>query len=201
MVASFLQRHSSDVTVQLLETEPLLAYAAFGETSSRVEDVGQLVITTDEGTEGQIIIFISNNLLVIPIKSNSMLTIGRSQYSSVVMNHPTVSRHHLLIYSVMAPPGFSNSLVFCQDLSSMNGTFFESRRLRRNEAFLLNSGDCIKLRHAGEISLLQSNVMKEDVENIIGGNIDCRRLDANFQIHDRLIGRGGQAKVIHSIII
>jgi hypothetical protein len=86
-------------------------------------------------------------------------------------------------------------------MNSTNGTFFESHRLPGKTAFLLNDGDCIHLRHAADIQLLQSNVLKQDVQRVIGENIDLNRLEKTFHIHDRLIGYGGQAKVYSFIYI
>ena len=80
-------------------------------------------------------------------------------------------------------------------MNSMNGTFFESRRIPSNKAILLNNGDSIKLRHAADILLLQSNVVRQDMQSVIGENMDRKRLEETFHIHDRIIGRGGQAKV------
>jgi hypothetical protein len=96
----------------------------------------------------------------------------------------------------MVPPGSSNSLVFCQDTDSLNGTFHQSCRLRSNEAILLNNGDCIQIRHAASIFFLQAKVTKEDVESIIGDDFNHVQLRKSFRIHNRLIGKGGQAKVI-----
>jgi pSer/pThr/pTyr-binding forkhead associated (FHA) protein len=96
----------------------------------------------------------------------------------------------------MVPPDSSNSLVFCQDTDSLNGTFLESCRLRSNETILLNNGDCIKIRHAASIFFLQAHVRKEDIESIIGDDFNHVRLRETFQIHNRLIGKGGQAKVV-----
>ena len=128
------------------------------------------------------------------------MTIGRSCLCSNIINHPTVSRRHLIIYTVMVPPGSSNFLVFCQDTNSLNGTFLQSRRLPSNEAILLNNGDCIKIRHSASIFFLQAHVPNEDVERIIGQDFARDGLCKGFRIHDRLIGRGGQAKVLQSFV-
>ena len=96
----------------------------------------------------------------------------------------------------MVPSDSSDSLVFCQDTNSLNGTFLSSSRLRSNEAILLNNGDCIKIRHAASIFFLQANVTQEDVESIIGEDFNRVEMCKSFRIHDRLIGKGGQAKVV-----
>ena len=88
------------------------------------------------------------------------MTVGRSPFSSIVLRHPTVSSKHVLIYAVMASPDPSNSLVFCQDLDSENGTYIESRRIPRGEAVLLQHGDCVEIRHAAKIYLLQPNIIR-----------------------------------------
>ena len=96
----------------------------------------------------------------------------------------------------MVPSDSPNSLVFCQDTNSLNGTFLQSCRLRSNEAILLNNGDCIKIRHAASIFFLQANVTNEDVKSIIGEEFNRAGLCKSFRIHDRLIGKGGQAEVV-----
>src|SRR5579859_116521 len=131
------------------------------------------------------------------MKRNSDITVGRSRCSSIVLTHPTISSNHLLIYSVMAPPNTSNPLIFCRDLGSSNGTYFKSRRLLKDEAVLLNHGDCLDFRHAGRIYLLQFNVCMVNVDKIIGTDVNLSSLEKTFQIQRRLIGEGGQAKVSH----
>jgi pSer/pThr/pTyr-binding forkhead associated (FHA) protein len=131
----------------------------------------------------------------VPIKRNVNVTVGRSRSSFIILNHPTISSNHLLIYSVMAPPHISNPLIFCRDLGSSNGTYFKGRRLLKDETILLNHGDCLDFRHAGRIYLLQFNVCMVNVDKVIGTDINLSNLDKTFQIQRRLIGEGGQAKV------
>jgi hypothetical protein len=77
----------------------------------------------------------------------------------------------------------------------LNGTFLQSCRLRSKEAILLNNGDCMKIRHAASIFFLQANLTNEDVENIIGEDLNRAGQFKSFRINDRLIGKGGQAEV------
>jgi pSer/pThr/pTyr-binding forkhead associated (FHA) protein len=133
--------------------------------------------------------------LDVSIRQNKILTVGRSLFSSIVLRHPTVSRKHSLIYAVMASPDPSNSLVFCQDLESENGTYVESRRIPRGEAVLLRHGDCVQIRHAAKIYLLQPNTATANIQRAIGSDVDFRPLPKAFHIHSRLVGQGGQAKV------
>ena len=123
------------------------------------------------------------------------MTVGRSKSSSILLPHPTVSNHHLVIYSILASPDASNALVFFEDSNSTNGTYFKSRRIPKNEPILLSHGDYVEIRHAARISLLQPNVIKEDVVDVAGRGVDLKRVEKTFQIHDRLIGEGGYAKV------
>jgi len=83
----------------------------------------------------------------------------------------------------------------------MNGTFCNNRRLRDNEPVLLNHGDCIQLRHAAKIYLVQPNVEREDVEELLGAGGDVKRIEKNFRISNRLVGQGGMAKVSLSDLV
>jgi len=100
----------------------------------------------------------------------------------------------------MIPPECSDSLVFCQDLNSTNGTFCNNRRLRDNKPVLLNHGDCIQLRHAAKMRLEHPNVRREDVEEVLGGGEDDKGVEKDFRICNRLVGQGGMAKVFPSPI-
>lgn len=95
----------------------------------------------------------------------------------------------------MIPPDCSHSLIFCQDLDSMNGTFCNNRRLGSNEPLLLNPGDCIRLRHAVKMYLVQPNVRLDDVDAGLRGGTDFERFEMDYQICNRLVGEGGMAKV------
>ena len=83
-------------------------------------------------------------------------------------------------------------LIFCQDVDSTNGTFYNNRRLTPNKPRLLNHGDCIGLRHAAEIYLIQQNLRRENVKDVE----DRETVESNndFQIHNRILGEGGMAK-------
>ena len=83
----------------------------------------------------------------------------------------------------------------------MNGTFCNNRRLRDNEPVLLNHGDCIQLRHAAKMYLVQTNVGREDVEEALGGGGEIKELEKDFRIYNRLVGQGGMAKVFPSPIL
>jgi pSer/pThr/pTyr-binding forkhead associated (FHA) protein len=95
----------------------------------------------------------------------------------------------------MTAPNPSNSLVFCQDLESENGTFIDSRRIPRGEAVLLQHGDCLEIRHAAKIHLIQDNTTMSSVDKAIGAHVDLHTLLQTFYIHRRLVGQGGHAKV------
>jgi pSer/pThr/pTyr-binding forkhead associated (FHA) protein len=95
----------------------------------------------------------------------------------------------------MTSPDPSNSLVFCQDLDSENGTYIESRRIPRGEPVLLQHGDCVDIRHAAKIYLLQPNTATANIQRAIGSDVHFKRLQKTFDIHNRLLGQGGHAKV------
>ena len=86
--------------------------------------------------------------------------------------------------------------MFVQDLNSTNGTFCNNRRLPNNEPRLLNHGDCIQVRRAAKMFLVQPDVAREDVEEWIGGGGDSKGLEKDFSFYNRLVGQGGMAKVI-----
>jgi pSer/pThr/pTyr-binding forkhead associated (FHA) protein len=85
--------------------------------------------------------------------------------------------------------------VFCQDLDSENGTYIESRRIPRGEAVLLQHGDCVEIRHAAKIYLIQPDTATANIQRAIGSDVDLKRLQKTFDVHNRLLGQGGHAKV------
>jgi pSer/pThr/pTyr-binding forkhead associated (FHA) protein len=95
----------------------------------------------------------------------------------------------------MTAPNPSNSLVFCQDLKSENGTFIDSRRIPKGEALLLQHGDCLEIRHAAKIHLIQDNTTLSSVDKAIGVHDDLNALLQTFYIDRRVVGQGGHAKV------
>jgi FHA domain len=201
MAASLHQRRSSDITIQLLEHDSIPPHASVPELSLTAGNAGILMIETPEGFRGTLsfsLLFFSEMIcLVTQIMPNSVLTVGRSRLSSkIVFSHPTVSRKHLVIYSVIASPDASNSLIFVEDTNSMNGTYYNSRRIPRLEPILLNHGDYIDIRHAARIYLLQPDILTADINRVMGDEINKERLESCFHLTNRLVGEGGQAKIL-----
>jgi pSer/pThr/pTyr-binding forkhead associated (FHA) protein len=190
MVTHLHRRSSSNATIKLLETDIIPPHASLQERSYTEGIIAQLIIHGTKGKEGTQTL-VPLILEIVMLKSNSTLTVGRAPSSSVPLGHRTVSERHLMIYAIMAPPD-PNPLVFCRDLGSTNGTYVNSRRLSRDEAVLLNDRDIIEIRHSATLTLIQPRIVTADARSFAGGNTYYE----NHIIRNRIVGEGGQAKVL-----
>ncbi len=68
--------------------------------------------------------------------SSSTVNIGRADSNDLVLDHPSVSRHHARLTVL---PGDTTLLI---DLGSLNGTYVNGRRIARHS---LRAGDQIKM--------------------------------------------------------
>ena len=65
-----------------------------------------------------------------------------------------------------------------------------------HETVLLSPGDHIDIRNVGSLYIVQPNVLAADVSAAIGGQILSDKVEEDFVLYNRIVGEGGQSRVI-----
>ena len=134
------------------------------------------------------------------------LKIGKAPENDVVIDHPTVSRAHLVLRRM-------GDQFVVQDLGSTNGTFIDGAQVR--EAFLkpgalLEVGD-VQLRFQPELKSLEVSPAQSDrLGDLVGSSLPMRQIFALIQriaatdstlllIGETGCGKGAAARTIHKL--
>jgi DNA-binding NtrC family response regulator len=134
------------------------------------------------------------------------LKIGKAPDNDVVIDHPTVSRNHLVVRR-------QGDQFLVQDLGSTNGTFIDGAQVR--EAYLragalLEVGD-VQLRFQPQVKALELSPANEDrLGDLVGRSLPMRQIFALLQriaptdstlllVGETGCGKGAAAKTIHKL--
>ncbi|GMU04366.1 sigma 54-interacting transcriptional regulator [Corallococcus caeni] len=134
------------------------------------------------------------------------LRVGKSTDNDVVIDHPTVSRNHLVVRR-------QGDRFLVQDLGSTNGTFLDGAQVR--EAYLrpgalLEVGD-VRLRFSPQMAPVQVEPTVEDrLGDLVGRSVPMRQIFALLQriaptdstvllVGETGSGKGAGAKAIHKL--
>jgi DNA-binding NtrC family response regulator len=142
---------------------------------------------------------------VFPL-AGEVLRIGKAPENDVVIEHPTVSRNHLLVRR-------QGDRFLVQDLDSTNGTFLDGAQVR--EAYLrpgalLEVGD-VRLRFSPQVAPVHVDPSSEDrLGDLVGRSVPMRQIFALLQriaptdstillVGETGAGKGAAAKAIHKL--
>ncbi|SEK26241.1 Inner membrane component of T3SS domain-containing protein [Stigmatella aurantiaca] len=142
---------------------------------------------------------------VFPL-GGEVLRIGKAPENDVVIEHPTVSRNHLLVRR-------QGDRFLVQDLGSTNGTFLDGAQVR--EAYLrpgalLEVGD-VRLRFSPQVAPVHVDPSSEDrLGDLVGRSVPMRQIFTLLQriattdstillVGETGAGKGAAAKAIHKL--
>ncbi len=138
--------------------------------------------------------------------SGEELRIGKAPDNDVVIDHPTVSRNHLIIRR-------QGDRFLVQDLGSTNGTFLDGAQVREaylRPGVLLEVGD-VRLRFSPQVAPVQIDPSTEDrLGDLVGRSVPMRQIFALLQriattdstillVGETGAGKGAAAKAIHKL--
>src|SRR4051812_17169178 len=136
----------------------------------------------------------------------SSLKIGKAADNDIVIEHPTVSRNHLVVRR-------QGDQFLVQDLGSTNGTFIDGAQVR--EAYLragalLEVGD-VQLRFQPQLKALELSPANEDrLGDLVGRSLPMRKIFALIEkiaptdstlllVGETGCGKGAASKAIHKL--
>jgi DNA-binding NtrC family response regulator len=134
------------------------------------------------------------------------LRIGKASDNDVVLDHPTVSRNHLVVRR-------QGEQFLVQDLDSTNGTFIDGAQIKEGflrAGALLEVGD-VQLRFQPQHKLLEVSPAEGNrLGDLVGGSVPMRQIFALIQriaptdstlllIGETGCGKGAAARTIHKL--
>jgi len=136
----------------------------------------------------------------------SSLKIGKAPDNDIVIDHPTVSRNHLVVRR-------QGDQFLVQDLGSTNGTFIDGAQVREGylrAGALLEVGD-VQLRFQPQLKALEVSPATEDrLGDLVGRSLPMRQIFALVQriaptdstlllVGETGCGKGAASKTIHKL--
>ncbi len=135
-----------------------------------------------------------------------VLRLGKAPDNDIVLEHPTVSRHHLRVRC-------QGDRFLVEDLGSTNGTFLDGAQVR--EAYLrpgaiLEAGD-VRLRFSPQVAPMEIAPSSEDrLGGLVGHSLPMRQIFALLQriaptdstallVGETGSGKGAAARALHSL--
>lgn len=129
-----------------------------------------------------------SNHRIIEIKKDGIISFGRDESNTIVLNHGSISRNHCLIWSVQFDQE-SIPTVYLRDIS-LNGVFVNDTRLQK--VYILCDGDRIKIGNGCEFQYypeFSEYNEKMALSPILLSNNISLELD-NWIIRQKMIGKG-----------
>jgi DNA-binding NtrC family response regulator len=135
-----------------------------------------------------------------------LLRIGKAPDNDVVIDHPTVSRNHLVVRR-------QGDRFLVQDLGSTNGTFLDGAQVREaylRPGVLIEVGD-VKLRFSPQVAPVEIAPSAEDrLGELVGRSVPMRQIFALLQriaptdstvllVGETGAGKGAAAKALHRL--
>ncbi|MFN0062935.1 MAG: sigma 54-interacting transcriptional regulator [Myxococcaceae bacterium] len=138
--------------------------------------------------------------------TGSSLRLGKAPDNDVVIDHPTVSRNHMVVRR-------QGDRFLVQDLGSTNGTFIDGAQVR--EAYLragalLEMGD-VQLRFQPKVAPVQiAPTQEQRLGDLVGTSVPMRQIFALLQrisptdstvllVGETGVGKGAASRTIHSL--
>lgn len=123
------------------------------------------------------------------LNRHEMITIGRALNSTLTISHLAISGTHCIIWVVQFDED-SVPLVYVKDVS-LNGTYLNERRLKRNDVALLNHGDILSIPFGLEMEFSAVHGHREiDIGKQVIDDNSIRREFNQWVIKDRVLGNG-----------
>lgn len=114
----------------------------------------------------KIIVTLDDNLIKVVPLSKERMTLGRRPYNDIVVDHLAVSGEHAAVQAI-------GGAYYIEDLSSTNGTYINSKKVKRQ---ILQSGDTIDI---GKYTITyvddvkDAEVIQESVQQTQNGELDA----------------------------
>ncbi|KAI1335124.1 kinase-like protein [Xylariaceae sp. FL0016] len=159
--------------------------------------VGFQVCTANEGKKRLCDVPVEDHLTLF-LHEGQIVSVGRDNTCHVSIQHPHVSRSHLVIYSITYGPGYQ-PLIYVRDSSSLEGTFVNDRSIGSRikcveHAYLLSEGDTISIRPYWEFHI--TSLYQTTSSSLSGLQLrETSIFRQQYSVTDRVLGEGSYGSV------